>query len=127
MSCAVTGARGAVDWAASTAAPAKTTSSVIVNRARTRLLLLPHGRIESSQCLQVADQMVEVAGARSVETEHGHRRLGRVHHRLHLVFLVALDAVARTHDLDREQILVLLAAPDRRARLRREGHRLVPG
>ena len=33
----------------------------------------------------------------------------------HFVLLVALDALARVHDLDREQILVLLHAVDRLA------------
>ena len=83
--------------------------------------------IEAAKRLQIAEQIVEVAVAEPIGTEHRHRRLAAVLHRLHLVLLVALDALARVHDLDREQVLVLLHALDRRAVRRRDGHRLEAG
>src|SRR5688572_1083382 len=101
----------------SPAAPANDASRTIqVRRAipgRIRLSLLPNRRIESTQALQVANEIVQVAFIQTVDAEGRHRGLRIVDDRLHLVLLVSLDALTRVHDLDREQVFVLLHAPDR--------------
>src|SRR5687767_15524098 len=89
--------------------------------------LLLDGWIESAKRLQKTEQVVEVAVAEPIGTEHRHGRLAAVLHRGHLVPLVTLDALARVHDLHREEVLVLLYALDRRAVHGRDGHRLEAG
>src|SRR6266850_3071252 len=81
--------------------------------------------IESAQGLEIPKQIVEIAVAESVRAEDRHCRLRLVLHRLHLVLLVSLNPLARIHDLDREEVFVLLDALDRRPRRRRQRYRLV--
>ena len=91
------------------------------------LTLLFDGRIEPAKRLQIPQQIIQIAVAQSVRTKHRHGRLAAGLHRFHFVLLVALNALATVHDLDREQVLVLLDALDRRAVGRRDGDRLETG
>src|SRR5438093_13192656 len=81
-------------------------------------------RIESAQGLQIAKEIVEIAVAKSVRAEDRHGRLRVVLHRLHLVLLISLNPLARIHDLDREEVFVLLDTLDRGPGRRCQRHRL---
>ena len=93
-------------------------SSAIRHRTKSRGAHKPphwsNRRIESAQRLQIAKEIVEIAVAQPVGAEDRHRRPRAVLHGLHLVLLVSLNPLARVHDLDREEIFVLLHAVDRR-------------
>src|SRR5688572_32620392 len=108
-------------------APAYDVSKAIrVRRAiigRMSLSLLPNRRIESTQALQVSNDVIEIALAQAIDAEGRHRRFRIADDRLHLVLLVSLDPLARIHDLDREHVLVFLDALDRLTALRRDRDR----
>jgi hypothetical protein len=76
---------------------------------------LGNRRVEAAEGRQVANQIVEVAVADSIGPEGGHERSRAGGHGLQRVLLVSLDPLVGVHDLDREQVFVLLHAPNRGA------------
>src|SRR5438067_1785102 len=74
---------------------------------------------------QVLQQIVEIAIAHAIGTVHRHQRLLLDRERRQVRLEIALQPLARVHDLNRELVLVLLHAADALAVARDERDRLV--
>ena len=98
-----------------------------MTRPRTARSVVSLGSLRALKTCEIGQQIVELGIAQPLGAERRHGRLFVGGDAPHVLTQVTLNALARVHDLNGEEIFVLLDAADLVALSCRQRHRLVAG